>query len=120
ALPFVPAATRAEIYVCTGKAKLTVYQNFPCQFDSIGLLPMPALDATPRPVAAESIAVTPPPPIEPRSGMTKEDVRAIWGEPRETESGSDEEGLAGRSETWSYGATREVRFVDDHVFAIRK
>lgn len=121
-LPLATAAAQAEIYVCTGKAKLTVYQNFPCQFDEIGSLPTsPSTTQVPAPAVAPPVVVASLAPLtEPRNGMTKDEVRAIWGEPKQTGSGSDEEGLAGRSETWSYGESREVCFVDDHVFTVRK
>jgi hypothetical protein len=121
-LPLVTAAAQAEIYVCTGKAKLTVYQNFPCQFDEIGSLPTsPSKPQVPAPAAApQLVAASLSGPSEPRNGMTKDEVRAIWGAPTQTASGSDEDGLDGRSETWSYPESREVSFVDDHVLAIRK
>ena len=43
-------------------------------------------------------------------GMTMAEVRALWGEPADTEQ--EEPGEGGRSELWSYGNTRSVRF--DH------
>jgi hypothetical protein len=40
--------------------------------------------------------------------MTTEEVRAIWGEPTDTHW--EEPGDGDRSELWSYGASRSVRF----------
>ena len=58
-------------------------------------------------------------PIEPRVGMSAEEVRAIWGEP--TDTFTEEPGAGGRSEVWAYGSDRSVRF--DHrsrVIAVQK
>jgi hypothetical protein len=47
---------------------MDLYQNFPCQFESMGETP------TDAPGPKKSPAV----PAEPRLGMTTEEVRAIW------------------------------------------
>jgi hypothetical protein len=97
---FVAPLASAEIFKCLGKNGEDLYQNFPCQFESIDSLPIDAR------VPKKSPAV----PAEPRPGMTAEDVRAIWGEP--TDTIQEEPGKGGRFEVWSYGDSRSVRF--DH------
>jgi hypothetical protein len=46
-LCFMAAPTSAEIFKCAGKDGVVVYQNFPCDVDSLGSLPTgPALATT--------------------------------------------------------------------------
>jgi hypothetical protein len=61
---------------------------------------------------------SPIPATELRVGMTTEEVRAIWGEP--TDTLWEEPGVGARSEVWSYGNSRSVRFVKNRVSAIEK
>jgi hypothetical protein len=122
----------AEIFKCVGKHGLDLYQNFPCQFQSLGRVPMtigvPTTLSTPMPgaqsntnagaqadtVAGRSGASRP----RLRLGMTKEDVRARWGEP--TDARWEEPGEGEPSEVWSYGSARSVRFIHDVVSAMRQ
>jgi len=115
----VPLAA-AEIFKCVGKNETDLYQNFPCQFDSLGSLPsnslpgrttLPPSDASQaKPKAtsgdvassAQSAKAT-----EPRIGMTPDEVRAIWGEPVEA---TQDEPREGRIEIWRYDETRSIRF----------
>ena len=60
----------AEIYECTSKDGTALYQNFPCQFDSLGSLPSQPLSvmgpsasvestqAKPKSVALEKTAIS--------------------------------------------------------------
>lgn len=125
----------AQIFRCVAKDGTDLYQNFPCGIDSIGSMattaptektgmaqgdvnqtkPNPNASPPVRTAAAVKSAV---PPTEPRVGMTTEEVRAIWGEP--TETLWEEPGLGARSEVWSYGDSRSVRFVKNRVSAIEK
>ena len=121
---FVAPLASAEIFKCVGKAGLDLYQNFPCQFESMGWVPTdtqgqkaPSAPTNSNPLNTKALAhdATPvgksdSPPREPRLGMTTEEVRAMWGEPKDTEQ--EEPGAGGRSEVWSYGNSRSVRF--DH------
>jgi hypothetical protein len=95
---FVAPLAFAEIFKCVGKNGEDLNQNFPCQFESMGGMP------TDAPGPKKSPAV----PAEPRLGMTTEEVRAIWGEP--TDTVQEEPGDGARSEVWSYGESRSVRF----------
>jgi hypothetical protein len=111
----------AEIFQCVGKDGMNLYQNFPCQFDSMGWMPMnPPSTKTPSaasnanqtkvnagPVVVEAVGKSPSLPAEPRVGMTTEEVRAVWGEPMNFYS---DELVDGRVEIWSYGASRSVQF----------
>jgi hypothetical protein len=45
--------------------------------------------------------------IEPHIDMTFQEVRARWGAPTDI---SQEEGVQGRIDTWSYGDARSVQF----------
>jgi hypothetical protein len=109
ALTMTPVAS-AEIFKCTAKNGLDLYQNFPCQIDSLGLPSQPA--AAKPATRAKSIQADAPalPPrvqaSEPRAGMTAEEVRAIWGEPAEI---VQDEPRSGRVEIWQYEDGRVVQ-----------
>jgi len=111
-LLFVASLASAEVFKCLGKNGEALYQNFPCQFESVSGMPMDVQDQkksvekSPEdaPVPKKSPAVPP----EPRVGMTTDEVRAIWGEP--TEIVQEEPGDGDRFQVWSYGASRSVRF----------
>jgi len=115
---FVAPLASAEIFKCVGKKGEALYQNFPCQFESMGGMPMDAAgsktstadvrDPKKSPVDAPSQKNAPAVPAEPRIGMTTGEVRAIWGEP--TDTLWEEPGDGDLSELWSYGASRSVRF----------
>jgi hypothetical protein len=112
---FVAPLASAETFKCVGKYGEALYQNFPCQFESIGSTPMdaqdpkktPAVPTEPR-LGTQGPKKSPAAPAEPRVGMTTEEVRAIWGEP--TNTVQEEPGDGPRSEVWSYGDSRSVRF----------
>jgi hypothetical protein len=88
----------AEIFKCKTKSGSDLYQNFPCQFDSLGL-----------PSAKANAGALAKAPSEPRLGMSAEEVRAIWGEPQHV---IQDEPRSGRVEIWEYADGRFVRF--DH------
>ncbi len=113
----------AEIFKCVTKDGTPLYQNFPCQFDSIGWVP-PNSQAVKTPSAAPSPPQAKPtvPPADAAStataadarqariGMTPEEVRAILGEPMEIV----EEGPADRrAEIWRY-VDRTLQFDHTH------
>jgi hypothetical protein len=97
---FVAPLAFAEVFQCVGKYGENLYQNFPCQFESVGGMPN----------AAQGPKKAPAVPAEPRLGMMAEEVRGIWGEP--TDTVQEEPGKGGRFEVWLYGVSRSVRF--DH------
>ncbi len=114
---FVVPLASAEVFKCVGKYGEALYQNFPCQFESIGW------DANGCPGGekitrrrrrrkrlgdAQGLKKSPAAPAEPQIGMTTEEVRAIWGEPTDTHW--EEPGDGDLSELWSYDASRSVRF----------
>jgi hypothetical protein len=112
---FVAPLASGEIFKCVGKYGEDLYQNFPCEFDSIGGAPqfeskggVPSIGGVP--MAARGPRKSPAVPAEPGLGMTTEEVRTIWGEP--TDTVQEEPGDGGRFEVWSYGDSRTVRF--DH------
>jgi hypothetical protein len=117
-LLFGASLASAEVFKCVGKNGEALYQNFPCQFESMGGMPtdVPDPKKSPTDVASpkKSTIDVPGPkkstaaPAEPRIGMTTEEVRAIWGEPTDTRW--EEPGDGDLSEVWSYGASRSVRF----------
>jgi hypothetical protein len=105
---FVAPLATAEIFKCVGKKGEALYQNFPCQFESMGGTPTDVLDPKKSPKDVVAPKKSPAVPAEPRVGMTSDEVRAIWGEP--TDVVQEEPGDGGRFEVWSYGASRSVRF----------
>ncbi len=58
ALLFAPLAS-AEIYECAAKDGTALYQNFPCQFDSLGSLPSQPLSVTVLSASVESTQAKP-------------------------------------------------------------
>jgi Domain of unknown function (DUF4124) len=98
----------AEVFKCVGKKGETLYQNFPCQFESMGGMPTDVPDPKKTRVDAPAPKKSPAVPAEPRLGMTTDEVRAIWGEPAEIVQ--EEPGDGGRFQVWSYGDSRSVRF----------
>jgi hypothetical protein len=137
-LLLVAPLASAQIFKCVAKDGTDLYQNFPCGIDSIGSVETkassekeglarsdskqakPSSNILPNAAAPASIAAVklPTPATEPRVGMTTEEVRAMWGEP--TDMLSEEPGVGPRSEIWSYGTSRSVRFVKNRVLAIEK
>ena len=122
----------AQIFKCVAKDGTDLYQNFPCGIDSIGSMPTNGQSEKAGLAQSDSKQAKPnaSPPAgvaagksiiaqsEPRIGMTTMEVRAMWGEP--TDTLWEEPGVGDRSELWSYGSSRTVRFVKNHVFAIQK
>jgi hypothetical protein len=118
AVLFVAPLASAEVFRCVGKYGEALYQNFPCQFVSMGGMPMdaPGSKKSPADISGSKEAPTdvsgakksPAASAAPRVGMMSEEVRAIWGEP--TEIIQEEPGEGSRFEVWSYGDSRSVRF----------
>lgn len=122
ALCAAPLAS-AEIFKCVAKDGTALYQNFPCQFDSISwmplnpqaakttLMPLDSRQAKPHaaPVNVASI-VKSVDPSEPRIGMTPDEVRAILGEPLEA---VQDEPIDPGIETWRY-VDKNIRFDGTH------
>ena len=109
----------AEVFKCNKYGGRTVYQNFPCEIDSIGseaTQPPPAAPAVPSaPVAAPrkaetvAVAANPAAPADgPLHGMTAAEVRASsWGEPWNIIKTGDPKGV---EDIWYYGEGRTVTF----------
>jgi hypothetical protein len=98
----------AEIFKCTARA-ITTYQNFPCEFDSLGAVP-PAgtvADASTAAPAAPDRHVQTTTATMPRVGMTIAEVKAIWGTPLDM---TKEEYGKGNIQTWTYADSRSIRF----------
>ena len=116
-LLFAPRAFPETIFKCTSADGTDLYSNFPCESQSGSV----ALQQDTAPSAPES----PPPSADPSPdapqaaptvGMTAADVRAIWGAPA---SVVREEVVEGRTERWSYSASRSVQFDHSgHVTAV--
>jgi len=101
----------ADVFKCVGKGGEDLYQNFPCALESVGWTQQDSQAARKSPEVrenAQSLKKSPVMHAEPGSGMTADEVRTIWGEP--TEMVQEEPGNGPRSELWSYGASRSVRF----------
>ena len=115
----------AEIFKCVAKDGSPLYQNFPCQFDSIGWVPsnLDAAKTTVKPsdasqsksksgvvnVASTNKSAT---ASELRIGMTADEVRMLLGEPEEMVD--DEPAEGGRVSNWRYADGRIVQFDHKH------
>ena len=87
---------------------MPLYQNFPCQFDSMGWLPSSPQAATKSANASG-----------PRIGMTADEVRALLGEPVDVTE--DEPASGGRVSFWRYADGTTLQF--DHkqrVLAVQR
>ena len=121
----------AEIFKCIAKDGMPLYQNFPCQFDSMGWMPSKPQTATTALTALDARQTKPPAPAvraapvlsavtatEARVGMSTDEVRAIWGDPMEMlpgETGTE------TAEIWRYDDGKAVHL--DHtqrVVAVQK
>jgi hypothetical protein len=128
-------AIAGEIFKCVAKDGIPLYQNFPCYIDSIGSLPSdpPAAKTPSIPGAAGqekskaalaktkpvNVALIKPTHIEPRVGMTEDEIRALLGEPQEMVD--DEPAEGGRVSTWRYADGRTILFANKHrVLEIRR
>jgi hypothetical protein len=110
----------AEIFKCVAKDGTALYQNFPCQFDSIRWMPsnpqttlMPSDARQAKPTAPPinvASTVKPADANEPRIGMTTDEIRAILGEPLEM---VQDEPVDGRIEIWRY-VDRTIQFDRAH------
>jgi len=114
-----PWAT-AEIFKCSGDNGKTIYQNFPCNVDSIGSSatakpPQPEeipVVAT-QPARARKVATADTPSVaglEPRVGMTVKQMKnSAWGQPIDIVK---EEVVEGWTQVWYWdlGKKRSVTF----------
>jgi hypothetical protein len=111
-----------EIYKCTSRKSIPKYQNFPCEFDSLGSVPPTTVsDDTHAGIAGVPAPTRAAAPVRrvggvahrsngaqvPRVGMTTDEVRALWGEPVEM---NKEELRKGTFDTWTYADSRSVQF----------
>src|SRR5262245_62295925 len=107
-LLFVASLASAEVFKCLGKNGEALYQNFPCQFESVSGMPMDVQDqkksVEKSPEDAPVPKKSPTVPTEPRVGMTTDEVRATRAEP--TEIVQEETGDGDRFQASSYGASR--------------
>jgi len=108
-LALASAGAEADIYACPGRHGMTTYQNFPCQYDSLGSTPPTAPAAGAKATSGRSGDSTHATRVAtmPRVGMTTSQVKAIWGEPIDT---TKEEYARGDIETWTYANSRSIRF----------
>jgi hypothetical protein len=121
---FSSLAGAGEIFRCVAKNGIPLYQNFPCQFDSLSQ--MGGVDVAKRasenkatPAAVQSatlIAATPPQPhtgaTEPAPGMTSDEIWTLLGQPMEVVS--NHATGQGSAEIWQY-ADKRVQFDDNNV-----
>jgi len=137
-LPFCSAPpASAEIFKCVAKDATALYQNFPCEFDSIGWVPLNAQAAKTTlmspavisPTASQAKPKATPVNVastvkstytgELRIGMSSDQVRALLGEPEEMVA--DEPAEGGPVSIWRYADGRIVQFDHQHhVFGIQR
>ena len=115
-----PAAV-ADIFKCATKDGTPLYQNFPCQFDSLGSSPSSLLGGKipSIPYAAggekpkiETVNVASTGTAEPRIGMTADEVRALLGEPDDVLE--EEPGSGGRVSVWRYAGGTSLQLDNKH------
>jgi hypothetical protein len=108
---FAAQSAHGEIFKCTTTKAMPTYQNFPCEFKSLGAMPATAPPAKTSADTAANAVRSPMParPVAtmPRVGMTTNEVKTIWGEPLDM---SREEYAKGNIETWTYANSRSIRF----------
>jgi hypothetical protein len=115
----------AEIFKCIAKDATALYQNFPCEFDSIGWVPLnpqAAKTTLMSPAASQAKPKATPANVaspvkstytgELRVGMTADEVRALLGEPEEMVD--DEPAEGGRVSLWRYADGSSVQFDHKH------
>ena len=113
----------AEIFGCVAKSGLPLYQNFPCQYESLSQMGGIVLTNAAAAITAPPIApyVAPRDPIaakphtgatEPAPGMTSDEIWTMLGEPMEVVS--NHATGKGSAEVWRY-ADRRIEFDDNHV-----
>lgn len=100
-------STHAEIFKCAGRSGLPTYQNFPCQFDSLGAWPSTTGGGKASPGKPDATPVTEAKATIPHVGMEIEEVRRIWGDPI---TSSKEEYTKTDIETWRYKDSRSIEF----------
>jgi hypothetical protein len=114
-------ASAAEIFKCVAKDGTALYQNFPCNIDSIGSVAssspsVPPSDSTATKSNTAIVKVTSAARSgsvkEPRIGMSSDEVRTLWGEPEEMVD--DEPAEGGRVSNWRYADGRTVQFDHKH------
>jgi hypothetical protein len=93
----VPAASADSIYVCKGSDGKVVYRDFPCPPDAESTAFGDPKAGDPK--GAKPAKASPEQGLRP--GMSKNEVRSLLGNPTEV---TQEEGVDGRVDTWSYGA----------------
>ena len=109
-----PLASAEQIFKCAGENGSALYQNFPCQFRSLGAMPVNARADAPPANGSKS----PQPRRSPAVGMTHEEVKALWGQAPNAYYG---ELVEGRVEVWSYSNSRSVTFdVTGHVADVQR
>ena len=115
-------AVASEIFKCLAKDGSPLYQNFPCDIDSLGSLPskpnvtQPTPSAISRAVNATSTGRSTS-PGELRVGMTIDEVKSLLGEPAEI---VEDEPRSGRVSIWRYADGRIVQFDNKHrVFRLQ-
>ena len=122
----VAPAVAAEIFKCATKDGTPLYQNFPCQFDSLGWLPasLPAGKTPSIPYAAggqkkpktEPVNVASTVTGDPRIGMSTDEIRALMGEPDEMVS--DEPAEGGPISVWRYANGTTLQFDHTHHVSV--
>jgi len=111
---FAAPVVAGEIFKCATKDDTPLYQNFPCNIDSIGSAPSDPTAVKPgqdKPKPA-SVATLSAKAGEVRVGMSVDEVRTLLGEPEEMIE--DEPGVGGRVMNWRYADGRTVQFDHKH------
>ena len=112
------AANASEIVKCVAKDGTPLYQNFPCDIDSMGFLPSTSAPKPTSVVGADKSKIasvkpaSAPKSAEPTIGMSSDEVRTLLGEPEEVLT--DEPASGSRTSTWRYADGRSIQFDHKH------
>ena len=114
---FLAPAVTGEIFQCVAKDQRPMYQNFPCEFDSLGEWPNTSTakatsNSNPNAARANVASTAKPNKGELRVGMTTDEVKALLGEPEQMVDDEPSEG--GRVSLWRYADGRSVLFGHKH------
>jgi len=107
----------SEIFKCVAKDGSPLFQNFPCEIDSIGSVA--SNGAAPKAAAQADKSKSEPVKVSSNNGsgglpvgMSSDEVKALLGDP--VEMVTDEPATGGRISTWRYADGRMVQFDHRH------
>jgi hypothetical protein len=118
ATALLPQIASGEIFRCVARNGLPLYQNFPCEFDSLSAMAtLVRTTGSQRPAAMPGVVPMPHVPVASQAevGMSPAQVRDVLGEPLEIVP--EQIGDQPSTEIWRY-LDKRIRFHANHVAAV--